>query len=90
MSAAALAAVLVTAVLVAALAFYLIWIVLILHRLVDTLGKVLFGVGAIAHRLEPVGPVLPDVNADLEGVAVAMEALADEVAPTSGKAEVAS
>jgi hypothetical protein len=90
MSAAALAAVLVTAVLVAALAFYLIWIVLILHRLVDTLGKVLFGVGAIAHRLEPVGPVLQDVNADLEGVAVAMESLADEVAPTSGKGEVAS
>nr|MBA3525265.1 hypothetical protein [Geodermatophilaceae bacterium] len=50
MSAAAIAALVVTAVLVAALAFYLIWVILILRRLTDTLGKVAFGVASVAYR----------------------------------------
>jgi len=81
MSAAAIAAIVVTAVLTAALAFYLLWVLIILHRLVDTLGMVLFGVGAIAHRLSPVAPVLEDINTDLDNVALALEALADDIAP---------
>jgi hypothetical protein len=76
---AAVAAVVVTAVLVAALAFYLVWVVLILRRLVDTLGKVLFGVGAIGHRLEPVGQVVSEINADLGQVADAVEGLAADL-----------
>ena len=83
MSAAGVAAVVVSGVLVAALAFYLLWVLLILRRLVDTLGKVLFGVGAIAHRLVPVAPVLGEINADLENVADALEALVDDLAPES-------
>jgi hypothetical protein len=79
MPAAAVAALVVTAVLVAALAFYLLWVLAILHRLVQTLGKILFGVGAIGHRLEPVGPVLHDINAGLDGVAGAMEQLAADL-----------
>ena len=54
MSAAAIAAIVVTGVLVVALAFYLLWVVVILRRLTDTLGKVVFGVASIAHRVEPV------------------------------------
>ncbi len=61
--------------LVAALAAYLIWVVFILRHAVDTLGKVTFGVRAIAHRTEPVGPVLADVNANLTAVAEALEGL---------------
>jgi hypothetical protein len=79
MSAAAITALAVTAVLVAALAFYLLWVLSILHRLIQTLGKVLFGVGAIGHRLEPVGPVLHDINAGLDGVADAMDRLAADL-----------
>ncbi len=81
MSSAAVAALVVTGVLIAALAFYLIWVVLILRRLTDTLGKVVFGVASIAHRVQPVGPVVTELNADLGAVADALEALARDLAP---------
>jgi hypothetical protein len=81
MSAAAIAALVVAGVLVAALAFYLLWVVVILRRLTDTLGKVLFGVSAIAHRVAPVEDAVREVNGDLGAVADALEALADDVRP---------
>lgn len=75
MSAAAIAAIVVTGVLVVALAGYLAWVVLILRHLTDTLGKVVFGVRAIAYRVEPVGPVVAEVNSNLAAVADALEEL---------------
>ncbi len=81
MSAAAIAALVVTAVLIVALAGYLIWVVVILRRLTDTLGKVLFGVGAIAHRVEPVGPLVAEINGDLTAVADALEELVHDLDP---------
>lgn len=75
MSAAAVVTLVFTGLLVAALAFYLIWVVLILRRIVDTLGKVVFGVRAIAHRTQPVGGILDEVNGELAAVAEAVEAL---------------
>jgi hypothetical protein len=80
-SAAAIAALVVTGVLVLALAFYLAWVVVILHRLTDTLGKVQFGVAAIAHRVQPVEGIVGEINGDLVAVAEALEALADDVRP---------
>ncbi len=79
MSAAAIAAIVVTGVLVAALGFYLIWVVLILRRLTDTLGKVVFGVGSIAHRVKPIGPIVGELNSDLEAVADTLERLAADL-----------
>ena len=81
MSAAAIAALVVTAVLIAALAFYLLWVVVILRRITDTLGKVVFGVSAIAYRVEPVEQVVGEINGDLVAVAEALEALADDLDP---------
>ncbi len=75
MSLAAIVAIVVVAVLVVALAFYLIWVVLILRRLTDTLGKVSFGVSAIALRVAPIGPVVTEINGDLTAVAGALEDL---------------
>jgi len=80
-SAAAIAALVVTGVLVAALAFYLLWVVVILRRLTDTLGKVVFGVRSIAHRVQPVGGIVGEINGDLVGVADALEALAADLDP---------
>jgi hypothetical protein len=80
-SAAAVAALVVTGVLVAALAFYLVWVVVILRRLTDTLGKVVFGVASIAHRVEPVEGLVGQINSDLGGVADALEALAADLDP---------
>ncbi len=81
MSAAAVAALVVTGVLVAALAFYLVWVVVILRRLTDTLGKVVFGVASIAHRVGPVEGLVGQINSDLGGVADALEALAADLDP---------
>ncbi len=73
MSGSAIAAIVVTGVLIAALAFYLIWVVLILRRLTDTLSKVVFGVASIAHRVQPVGGLVGDINGNLGAVADALE-----------------
>lgn len=86
MSAAAIAAVVVAAVLVAALAFYLIWVVLLLRQLTDTLGKVTFGVRAIAHRVAPVKGVVAEINGDLVAVADALEDLAGDLRPAASRA----
>ena len=86
MSAAAIAAVVVTAVLVLALAFYLLWVVVILRRLTDTLGKVTFGVASIAHRVEPVKGLVGEINGDLIAVADALEALAADLRPAAVRA----
>ena len=75
MSGSAIAAIVVTGVLIAALAFYLIWVVLILRRLTDTLGKVVFGVASIAHRVQPVEGLVGDINGNLGAVADALETL---------------
>lgn len=81
MSTAGIAALVVTGVLVAALAFYLLWVVVILRRLTDTLGKVVFGVCSIAHRVEPVGGLVAEINGDLGAVADALETLAADLDP---------
>jgi uncharacterized protein YoxC len=78
-SAAAITALIVTGVLVAALAGYLLWALLLLRRLTDTLGKVVFGVDAIAYRVQPVGGLVDGINGDLTAVADALEQLADDV-----------
>jgi len=80
-SAAAIAALVVTGVLIAALAFYLLWVVVILRRLTDSLGKVVFGVAAIAHRVQPVESIVGEINGDLTDVADALEALVADLDP---------
>ena len=75
MPAVAIFTLVLVALLVAALAFYLIRVVLILRAVVDTLGKITFGVRAIAHRTAPVGPILTEINGNLGAVADALEKL---------------
>ena len=75
MSIAAIVSLVLIAVLVAAVASYLIRVIVILRRVVDTLGKVTFGVRAIAARAEPIGPIVDDMNANLTAVADALEGL---------------
>lgn len=60
--------------IVAALAFYLAWVVVILRSIHDTLGKVTFGVRAIAHRTAPLGAAIDEINGNLIPVADALEA----------------
>lgn len=86
MPAAAVATLVLVAVLVAALAFYLIWVILILRRVTGTLGKVTFGVRAIAHRTEPIAPILNDVNANLGAVADALEGIVAKASAPAAEA----
>ncbi|CAN5196917.1 hypothetical protein BH20ACT24_BH20ACT24_12540 [soil metagenome] len=54
--------------LVAALAIYLITVILILRNVRQTAGLILFGVRAIADQAAPVAPIVGEINADLTGV----------------------
>jgi uncharacterized protein YoxC len=87
MPAAAIVTLIIAGLIVAALAFYLIWVILILRSITDTLGKVTFGVRAIAFRTAPLAPVLADVNGNLNAVANALEDLVDKVSASGSPAK---
>ncbi|WP_219415766.1 hypothetical protein [Pseudonocardia nigra] len=56
------------AVVLAAVAAYLIAYLVVLRSAMRTLGTVNAGVRAIGRRVEPLGPVLAEVNGDLAAV----------------------
>lgn len=59
-----------------AVASYLVRVVLILRAVNDSLGKITFGVRAIAHQTAPLGELLTPIKSDLEAVADTLEAVA--------------
>jgi len=56
------------AVVLYAVAVYLIAYLIVLRDAMQTLGTVNAGVRAIGRRVEPLGPVLAEVNGDLTAV----------------------
>jgi hypothetical protein len=60
---------------VAALAFYLIHVIILLRTTSFALGTIVAGLRSIAHATTPLGPVLTEVNADLEETKQALEAV---------------
>jgi len=89
MPAAAVVTLILTAVLVLALAYYLLRVVLILRHVNDQLGKVTFGVRAIAHQTEPIGELVENMNSNLTAVAGALEDLVDTAVKKSTQEEAA-
>lgn len=83
MPAAAVMTLVITAVVVLALAAYLIKVVIVLRHVNDTLGKITFGVRAIAHRTEPIGAIVGAINEDLHAVAGALDAAVASTAPST-------
>lgn len=70
------------ALLVLALAAYLLAALFLLRKTLSTLGTINVGLRAIAHRVEPLEPVLGEINSDLSGVRDALtEVLAKERTP---------
>lgn len=68
--------------IVAALAAYLLVILVQLRRILFTLGTVNVGLRAIARRVQPLESILAEVNADLAGVRGALvQVLAQHQAP---------
>ncbi len=59
-----------------AVASYLVRVVLVLNAVNDSLGKITFGVRAIAHQTAPLGELLTPIKTDLEAVADTLEAVA--------------
>jgi hypothetical protein len=68
MSLLAILTLVVIGLLVAALAVSLVAILVQLRRILSTLGKVNAGLGVIVQRVEPLEPILAEVNGDLAAV----------------------
>lgn len=83
MPVAGMVTIIVALVICVALAYYLIQVVRVLHDVNDSLGKITFGVRAIAHRTKPLGELLTPVKTDLEAVADTLESVAADLADTS-------
>lgn len=66
-----------------ALAYYLVRVVMVLRAVNDSLGKITFGVRAIAHRTAPLGELLTPVKSDLEAVADTLESVAADLNESS-------
>ncbi len=74
---AAVASIVIATVLILALAYYLARVVVILTHVNDQLGKITFGVRAIAYQTKPIGEIVGGLNEDLVAVADAVEHLVD-------------
>lgn len=66
-------------VIVAVVAFYLIRVIGILRSVNDALGKITFGVRAIAHRTAPLAELLAPAKDDLVTIADALDGAAKSV-----------
>ena len=71
------------AVIVAAIALYLINICLILNHVSFTVGTVIIGVRAIAAACEPLGPVIRDIKNNISAIDEDLEALVTRGEPRS-------
>lgn len=76
MPAAGIVTIVLALVIAAALAYYLIRVVVILRAVNDSLGKITFGVRAIAHRTAPLAELLAPAKSDLEAVADTLDGVA--------------
>ncbi|HHC09022.1 MAG TPA: hypothetical protein ENK55_09935 [Actinobacteria bacterium] len=77
MNVAAIVALVAVGTLVLALAYYLVTVIVLLRRLIDTLGKITFGLRAIAHRTEPVNGIVAEIVEDLAAVDAALSVLVE-------------
>ena len=71
------------AIIVAALALYLINISLILRHVSFTVGTVIIGVRAIGQACEPLAPVIRDIRNDIAAIDEDLEALVTGGKPRS-------
>lgn len=80
---AAIVSIVIATVLILALAYYLARVVVILGHVNDQLGKITFGVRAIAFQTTPIGEIVGGLNDDLTAVADAVENLVDTAVATT-------
>ncbi len=85
MGAATIVTLIGVAIIVAALALYLINICLILNHVSFTVGTVIIGVKAIAQACEPLAPVLRDIKNNISAIDEDLEALVNGGEPRQKK-----
>jgi len=79
---AALVMVILFVVLLLAVASYLVRVIMVLNHVNDQLGKITFGVRAIAHQTTPIEELTESMNANLGAISGALGALVDDVSQT--------
>ena len=79
MPAAAIGSIILFAILILAIAAYLVKVILVLRHVNDQLGKITFGVRAIAHQTKPINELTESMNANLSAVAGALGDLVADV-----------
>ncbi len=79
MPAAAIVSIILFAVLILAIAAYLVKVILVLRHVNDQLGKITFGVRAIAHQTKPVNELTESMGANLGAISGALGDLVTDV-----------
>jgi uncharacterized protein YoxC len=69
-------------VLLLAVASYLVRVIMVLNHVNDQLGKITFGVRAIAHQTTPIEELTESMNANLGAISGALGQLVDDVSQT--------
>jgi hypothetical protein len=77
MPAAAIVTLAIAAVIILALAAYLLRVVVTLRSVIDLLGKITFGVRAIAHQTRPVNDLVGEIGAEAAAIDAALTALVE-------------
>jgi hypothetical protein len=83
MPVAGIVTVIAIALVVLALAAYLLHVIWLLYRTSSTLGEIVSGLEAVAERTAPIREVVTDVEHDLAEVQTALEGILDT--PLTGK-----
>jgi cobalamin biosynthesis protein CobD/CbiB len=84
MSAAAIVSLVGAGLLVVVLAAYLVAIIVILKHVNFTLGTIIVGIRAIANQVEPVNPLVREINDDLTAARDALGSLLVRKTTTAG------
>jgi len=79
---AALVMVILFIVLLLAVASYLVRVIMVLNHVNDQLGKITFGVRAIAHQTTPINELTESMNANLGAISGALDDLVNDVSQT--------
>lgn len=69
-------------VLLLAVASYLVRVIMVLNHVNDQLGKITFGVRAIAHQTTPIEELTESMNANLGAISGALADLVSDVSQT--------
>ncbi len=79
MPAAAIVCIILFTVLILAIAAYLVRVIMVLNHVNDQLGKITFGVRAIAHQTKPINELTESMGANLGAISGALSDLVADV-----------